>query len=428
MPTLTIAWEYLTGYCVATDPANRQRAEWPPHPGRVFMALAAAWFERGEDNEEGVALRWLESLGDPQLILPSMNDVFPRDVVSVYVPVNDHADAYDQPDKKKKATIHPYLGSVAIGRSRQARTFPCTWVGESACFLHWPNAANVDTYRSALDRLCGKVTRIGHSSSLVRMWLADDIRAFHKAETWVPDDGLADFQARRVSEGTLELLERQFNRRGREEQQRLGFQIVALAAKKKTIRGRGSSDEKAAIDQQIETLRDNLKSIDPRPPIRPKLGLWSGYRRRGPEPTSISAHTDFDNDILVLKQIDGPRLPLISTLAITHALRGAVMKHSPIQPPPSWVSGHLDDCQPLRDGKQHLACIPLPFVGSEYADGHLLGAALAFPRHAPRPERGQVLGQFLLEPSGQPKTIMLTLGPLGVWTLVKRDWSERGRH
>ena len=69
MPGLTIGWEYLTGYCVATDPASRQRAEWPPHPGRVFMALAAAWFETGEDADEGNALRWLENLGDPEMAL-----------------------------------------------------------------------------------------------------------------------------------------------------------------------------------------------------------------------------------------------------------------------------------------------------------------------------------------------------------------------
>ncbi len=70
MPGLTIGWEYLTGYYVATNSAKRDRAEWPPHPGRVFMALAAAWFETGEDADEGHALRWLESLDDPQLLLP----------------------------------------------------------------------------------------------------------------------------------------------------------------------------------------------------------------------------------------------------------------------------------------------------------------------------------------------------------------------
>jgi CRISPR-associated protein Csb2 len=66
----------------------------------------------------------------------------------------------------------------------------------------------------------------------------------------------------------------------------------------------------------------------------------------------------------------------------------------------------------------------LSFVGSEYADGHLLGAALAFPRAVPRADRGRVLGAFLLEPSGQPKAVTLALGSLGVWSLIKRDWME----
>src|SRR5438045_2129482 len=102
MPGLTIGWEYLTGCCVATDPASRQRAEWPPHPGRVFMALAAAWFETEPPNNaperkewvgEGNALQWLERLGDrqnhddplrdPQLLLPHENEVSYRRVVTV---------------------------------------------------------------------------------------------------------------------------------------------------------------------------------------------------------------------------------------------------------------------------------------------------------------------------------------------------------
>jgi CRISPR-associated protein Csb2 len=426
MSGLTIGWDYLTGYCVATDPSSRERAEWPPHPGRVFMALAAAWFETGEDAEEGRTLRWLESLNDPQLVLPPRDHVFPREVVDVYVPVNDNADPYDWPDKKKKPTVHPPLTSVAVGRSRQARTFPCTWVGESPCFLHWPtaNGIDLDKHGLALDRLCGKVTRIGHSSSLVRMWLAEESHPPHQADVWVPAESLADLRVRRVSSGTLDLLDRQFNGRGREEYGRLTSEIALLGAQKKTVRGKGAAERKAEIDGQIEQLETRRGSISNRDPIRPKLGLWTGYRRQEAAPPTPVKHADFDSDLVILTQTDGPRLPLASTLAVTQALRGAVMSQSGIQPPPSWVSGHLEDSQPLRDGRQHLACVPLPFVGGEYADGHLLGAALVFPREIPRQERGRVLGRFLLQPSGEANPVRLTLGPLGEWTLVKRDWSE----
>jgi len=427
MPGLTIGWEYLTGNCYAKVSPSNPVAEWPPHPGRVFMAMAAAWFESGEDEAEGNALRWMEKLGDPQLSLPSGHNVFPREVVDVYVPVNDQADPFDWPDKKKKPTIHMNLGSVAMGRSRQVRTFPSVWVGDIPCFLHWPNAdsTEVESHRLSLDRLCGNVTRIGHSSSFVRMWVADEV-AFPRAtesETWIPDDGLAEFQARRVSEGTLDLLDRQFNRRGRVAHQVLTERIVGLKDEKKTTKGKGAQQRKAELDELITAEESQLKVIDARDPIRPKLGLWTGYRRKEADPPGPIAHTDFDSDLLILTQSDGPRLPLASTLTVMQSLRGAVMSHigSDI---PDWVSGHQANGEPLRDSRQHLAYIPLPFVGSEYGDGHLLGAALVFPRGVPRPERGRVLGRLFVSTSGEPNEIELTLGRLGVWTVRKRDWTE----
>jgi len=208
------------------------------------------------------------------------------------------------------------------------------------------------------------------------------------------------------------MLDRQFNRRGRAEYDRLTDEIETLGTRKKAIRGKGAAEQKAAIDRQIEELRQQLQSVDPRPPIRPKLGLWTGYRRQEAEPPAPMKHADFDCDILILTQTDGPRLPLSSTLAVTQELRAEVMRQSGIQPVPSWVSGHHANGQPLRDGRQHLACVPLPFVGADYADGHLLGAALVFPneRVAPRQERGRVLGPILLQASGEAKPVKLILG------------------
>lgn len=492
MPGLTIGWEYLTGYCVATDPSSRDRAEWPPHPGRVFMSLAAAWFETGEDTEEGQALRWLESQDDPRLVLPSFESVFRREVVDHYVPVNDtdppsldgnriakrltgltdtelveEASAISEEiDKSAKTAIgiptllrmellrrirkepslttlrnnlaakisaidykdfvFDALGTIPQFRNKQPRTFPTVWVGNAPCVLHWPHAPAeaVAKYRPALDRLCGKVTRIGHSSSLVWMWVTDEITSSPSSDVWVPDASIAEFQVRRVSGGTLDLLDRQFNGRGRAEYERLTTEIEALGTEKKTIRGKDASKRKADIDRQIGELETRRNECDNRNPIRPKLSLWTGYRKQEQTPAAPAKHADFDNDILILAQTEGPRLPLTSALTVTQALRGAVMSQSGVQPPPSWVSGHVEDCQPLRDGRQHLAYVPLPFVGAEYADGHLLGAALVFPRAIARPERGRVLGQLLLQTSGEAKPIRLTLGPLGVWSLTKRDWSE----
>lgn len=413
MPGLTIGWQYLTGKCVATYPANRQRAEWPPHPGRVFMALAAAWFETGEDEAEGKALRWMEELGNPQLWIPPESAVYHRDVVSVFVPVNDSA-----------GPSSALLQSAPITRGKQPRTFPSVWVGDAPCFLHWPNAdaAGVERHRPALERLCSKVTRIGHSSSLVRMWVDD--ATLRAEETWVPDDGLATFATRRFSKGTLDLLNRQFNRRGREQHELLSERISGLKAERPT--GKGSRDRKAEIKSQLESLQQELKTIDARDPIRPKLGLWTGYRRKETEPSPPVPHSHFDSELLILTQIDGPRLPLVSTLAVTHALRGAIIAHVG-RNIPDWVSGHQPNGDPLRDGKGHLGYIPLPFVGGVHSDGHLLGAAMVFPQWVLRPERGRVLGPFLLKPNGEANNITLQLGRIGAITLRKREWSE-SRH
>jgi CRISPR-associated protein Csb2 len=403
------------------------------------MALAAAWFETEPPNDapdrkgwedEGDSLKWLERLGDgdsrdPQLVLPPECEVSLRKVVTVFVPVNGDRAKETFPEEKA-GTLQ---SAPSIARKKNDRTFPTVWVGDSPCFLHWPHVGDeaVEPHRAALQRLCGKVTRIGHSSSLVRMWLADGPWSPDSADVWVPDDGLADFHVRRVSGGTLGLLERQFNGRGRAEHARLTAEIESLAAHKKTIRGKGAAGLKAGIDRQIEDRQGQLQSVDPRPPIRPKLGLWTGYRRQQATPSAPVAHSDFDSDLLILTQICGPRLPMASTIAVTQALRGVVMSLSSVQPPPPWVSGHVEDRQPLRDGRQHLAYVPLPVVSGEFADGHLLGAALVFPDLVPRQERGRILGRLLMDADGRAKPIRLTLGPLGEWTLIKRDWSE-SRH
>ena len=220
MDSLTIGWEYLTGYAVAaTRPGGDP--EWPPHPVRVFMALAAAWFEteppsierrrKDEWDREGTALRWLETLVEPLLLLPPEANVFERSTVTMYLPVNDKPDAHSQPDKKKKAKLFPYLGSVPIGRNRQPRTFPRVWVGSNPCFLHWPNAEGDEQHGIALERVCRKVTRIGHSSSLVRMWLADDGELDRSdGERLVVDDLMADVQVRSISVGMLDTLIERF--------------------------------------------------------------------------------------------------------------------------------------------------------------------------------------------------------------------------
>jgi CRISPR-associated protein Csb2 len=425
MAALAIIWDYLTGYSVAAV-ANRDRAEWPPHPARVFMALAAAWFETEPPesdaagkmswNAEGEALRWLETLGDPELLLPPVEPDSERSGATCYVPVNDKAGP-------AAATL---LSCPSITRSKQPRTFPKLWVGDGSCALCWPNADDAATHRAALDRLCRKVTRIGHPSSLVSMSVADDTDPTPESAVHLVPDALGTGgQLRSIAHGTVDMLRERFGEDARRQHSELGRQIDELKDQKRMVKGKGAKGRKDEIDQQVRQLETDRAAISPRPPVRPVVAITAGYRRaiRG-APAGEAPGSLFDPDLLVLAHGDGPKPPLVATLAVTRVLRDAIMSTGP-QPVPDWVSGHGPAGQPDRDPSGHLAVIPLPFVGREHAGGHLLGVGLVFPRTISREDRGRALGPLLVDEVGKAKDVSLKLGALGVWVVRKRDWQEQ---
>ena len=206
---------YLNGWSMAaSDGARKERAEWPPHPDRVFMALAAAWFETGEDDEEGAALRWLEGLPPPSI---AASDASQRSSVVSYVPVNDsrvgripsESSLSKLKDFKKKHEKLKEAGLVVVPehRSRQGRGFPVAVPHDPTVHLIWRQT--LDGHGDALARLAVKVTYIGHSASFVQAWVEDgcDISA-----TWEPTAGLATHRLRIPSTGRLDRLAGSCNR------------------------------------------------------------------------------------------------------------------------------------------------------------------------------------------------------------------------
>ncbi|QDT36038.1 type I-G CRISPR-associated protein Csb2 [Stratiformator vulcanicus] len=432
MPDLTIAWEYLTGYAVATDPTNRDQAEWPPHPARVFMALAAAWFEtepgvdadeiaRQDYAAEADVLRVIERLGEPELHLPRVDAASERSIVTVYVPVNDKAGP-------SAATIQ---ATPAMTRSRQPRTFPRRYVGSEPCRLHWAEADAIESHRDALDRLCAKVTRIGHSSSLVRMWVADDDAGPDAGEVWVPEELSSQHFCRAISPGLLDSLPDQTQIPRIERFAELVAEIQDAERDVAAMKGSGDKTlQKAARERQKiakkayeEQTGEKYKANAATPArLRPHVGQRTGYARVKARPSELrSSH--FDSDLLILAQESGPRLLLATTLKATAALRRAVMDAAGGEVP-DWVSGHAADGKPADRQFGHLSFLPLPFVGREHADGHLLGLALAFPEDVTRSERGQILGPLLIDESGRAKAVTLDLHGIGKVTLQKRSWDE----
>jgi CRISPR-associated protein Csb2 len=123
--------------------------------------------------------------------------------------------------------------------------------------------------------------------------------------------------------------------------------------------------------------------------------------------------------VFSLKVRDGPSVALGLRLVrmVIERWREALVSRSSDMPDPvrEIVSGHRRDGAPLEG--PHLAFVPMAFVGSSCADGHLLGLAAALPVGLPAEERQQVLCVL-------GRVSELRLGPLGVWGLVRKTGTE----
>ena len=206
---------YLNGWSMAAaDGARKEQAEWPPHPDRVFMALAAAWFETGEDPVEGEALRWLESLPPPAI---AASDHTTRATVVSYVPVNDrkHKEKLTEAGSLKKLPSKKFMeklkedGLVLLPeyRPRQPRGFPVAIPNDPTARLIW-NDTEPGSHYAALKQLAEKVTHIGHSASFTQVWLENDTEI---SACWIPTDKVAERRLRVPFTGRLAQLAQSYN-------------------------------------------------------------------------------------------------------------------------------------------------------------------------------------------------------------------------
>ncbi len=352
MTMLGLEIEFLTGRYVATAYNDRNRCEWPPHPARVFSALVAVHMEvETPDQDERRALEWLENQAAPSI---AVGDADPREVTTVFVPVNDPVGVKALPEL----------------RTRQPRTFPSCTPRSPKVAMVWTLAEPSPAVRCSLDRLATRLVRLGHSSSLVRVRWTD----VPPEPAWVPDpDG--DNSLRVAGPGqTARLLER--------------FELH--------------------------------HGLQPR--VMPFLA--QRYRRVDQSAPREIPSSVFSGEWLTFRRIDGPRLPSSRAVDVARAFRAALMSYVG-EPVPSVLSGHEPDG--LRTERPHAAFVPLPFVGSDHADGAILGIAIVLPVNLEEHARHSVFRavgaweQTCRQEDEECPRLELRLGAAGVLGLERVD-------
>ncbi len=404
---LGIEIELLTGRYAATAHNDRGRAEWPPHPARFFSALVAALHDREEVNQdERAALLWLEQQSAPSLWVDPESRVGRRQVQDVYVPVNDvslggdetirkaeakldeakspatkcKAEAALEKAKRKAFAVDVQPSDKALKtatallperRTRQVRTFPVV-IPETSTFAFLWQDADATKHRGALEQLCARVTRLGHSSSLVRCNVVDrDL-----TPTLVPsDDG--DVVLRVVGSGQLDRLEQAF-------QYHQGVQSRVLPARPQCY---GSSSERAMASPRAESV--------------------------------------FSGDWVVFERVGGVRPISSRSTDLARALRGALLEQHGETGLPATLSGH-GGSGPTE--QHHVAFLALPFVGHEHADGALMGCALVLPRDIPTRDRETLLrlvAKWEMERSDQRGNLTLAGGTLPSFIIRRVELSAK---
>ncbi len=366
--------EFLTGVSVAASPYQREEPEWPPHPDRLFQALVAAWGRNDQpDTGEKQALEWLETLDRNTLEIHAPR-ALPRTVTSVFVPPND-ARTTGRAGSRPPRNIYEAVRVVPdLRKNRQPRAFPAVIVDPSisghvrTIRYVWRDAGGVHLHREALGRLAREITYLGHSHTLVRATLIDDIPpATTDDMDWIVSEST---ELRCPYKGRLEHLEYQYRR-----------------------------------------------SIENSVAARPNPSLVT--RRYRTPSAAVPPTTLFDGEnIVAFEDTDGfcPSLtafPLVAKRLRDALLRIADGRNIPIS---TLLSGHAGDMRPTT--RPHISIVPLADVGWEYSQGRLMGLAIVWPRTVEAEDRHNVL-KVLAEfaQARANNTGVLHFGRNGSWRL-----------
>ena len=317
---------FLTGRYVATYHNNRELAEWPPHTARLFSALVSAWAEEGQDGAEREALEWLESQRPPDITAPAA--VY-RSKVSHFVPVNDTTILGRSLMTEKKAAkavrnvgATPLKTALALfpeGREKQERFYPSVTPSVPRVTYVWDQAPQ-DGMAKVLDGLLSRVTRLGHSSSLVSCRIVADPPAPNYTLSEYGNVGI-----RSVRSGQLTALLSQYARHQGYKRRALPFEITMY---------------KKADEWSTSDTKPNMS------------GRWIVFR------------------------LGSGFWPSTLAVSMATAMRAAILNRIK-KPIPEEVGGLDLNCMPTKN--PHVAFVILPFAGFAHADGGIRGVAVSLP-------------------------------------------------
>jgi CRISPR-associated protein Csb2 len=309
-------------------------AEWPPHPARVFCALAAA----ADGDPAWSALRWLEAQPEPEIWADPVGRVRTGTAAAWVV---------------KNATDPKGGGNQTWpGRDNGLRTRAFTAPASAAFAVVWPQADPPDAVLAQLGELARLVPYVGRSTSLAEVSVCRS----------VPDDlgGLAVYEPSWLGAPRADY------------QVRVPYPGYAQELQAAYLDGRRSWEVARTVPYAVRQHRAG-----------PADGVGDSARH--------SAEGPFED--LMVWTLTRPVARISGDQAVTlaAALRNAVMSRVP-DPIPAQVSGHG------APGRPHVGFLALPDVGHDHADGHILGLALAIPRDLPAADLGTLVRAVLIDP------------------------------